>query len=78
VRERAAVLLALPLPTYAPWTTRIETVWGKLYQEILEILHLHPWVDAWDQLQAAVQAWLAHYVAPSDAVLRDGGSWCPP
>jgi hypothetical protein len=76
VREglHGSKLTLVPLPTYAPWTNPIEKVWRKLSQEVW---HLHPWVDAWDQLQAVVQAWLDHYAAPSDDLLRYVGLACP-
>jgi hypothetical protein len=72
---RGSKLTLVPLPTYAPWTNPIEKVWRQLYAEVL---HLHPWVDAWDLLQAAVQRWLDHYAAPSDDLLRYVGLTCPP
>ena len=71
---RGSTITVVPLPTYAPWTTPIEKVWRKRYAEVL---HLHPWVDAWDQLQAAVQRWLDHYTAPSNHLLRYVGLACP-
>ena len=72
---RGSKITLVPLPTYAPWTNPIEKVWRKLAQEVL---HLHPWGDAWDQLQAAVQRWLDHYAAPSDDLLRYVGLGCSP
>jgi hypothetical protein len=72
---RGSKITLVPLPTYAPWTNPIEKVWRQLSQEVL---HLHPWVDAWDQLQAAVQHWLDHYAAPSDDLLRYVGLGCSP
>jgi hypothetical protein len=77
VREglRDSKITLVPLPTYAPWTNPIEKVWRKLYAEVW---HLHPWVDAWDQLQTAVQTWLDHYTAPSETLLRYVGLACPP
>lgn len=72
---RGSKITLVPLPTYAPWTNPIEKVWRKLAQEVL---HLHPWVDAWDQLQAAVQRWLDHHAAPSDDLLRYVGLGCSP
>lgn len=72
---RGSKLTLVQLPTYAPWTNPMEKVWRKLYAEVL---HLHPWVDAWDQLQDAVQRWLDHYATPSDDLLRYVGLGCPP
>jgi hypothetical protein len=40
------------LPTYAPWLNPVEKVWRKWYQEVL---HLHPWVNAWDE-----PGWILH------------------
>ena len=57
------------LPTYAPWLNPVEKVWRQLYAEVL---HLHPWVDAWDEEQAAVQAWSIcsdEYFSPIDGYL---------
>lgn len=55
------------LPTYAPWTNPVEKVWRLLYHEVL---HLHPWVEQWEALQAAVQAWLDQWTAPSPKLLH--------
>lgn len=45
----------LRLPTYAPWTNPIEKVWRKLKQELLR---QHDFVDDWEGLRSAVEAWL--------------------
>ncbi len=49
---RGSKLTLVFLPTYAPWLNPIEKVWRKLYAEVL---HLHRWVEQWEELQAAVQ-----------------------
>jgi hypothetical protein len=70
---RGSKLTLVGLPTYAPWLNPVEKVWRKLYQEVL---HLHPWVNAWERLQAAVQAWLEQWAEGSTALLRYVGL-CP-
>lgn len=60
-------LVFLPLPTYAPWTNPVEKLWRKLRQEVL---HLHPFVDDWPALQAAVDAWLFQFKDRSTDLLR--------
>jgi hypothetical protein len=50
----------------------VEKVWRKLYQEVL---HLHPWTNAWEQLQATVQAWLDQWAEGSTALLHYVGLW---
>jgi len=62
------------LPTYAPWTNPVEKVWRKLYAEVL---HLHRFVDAWDELTQTVQAWLDQWIGPAPALLRYVGLLCP-
>lgn len=70
---RGSKLTLVPLPTYAPWLNPMEKVWRQLYAEVL---HLHPWVNAWEQEQVAVQAWLDQWVDGSPALLRSVGL-CP-
>jgi hypothetical protein len=70
---RGSKLTLVGLPTYAPWLNPVEKVWRKLYQEVL---HLHPWVNAWERLQATVQAWLEQWTDDSIALLRYVGL-CP-
>lgn len=70
---RGSKLTLVSLPTYAPWLNPVEKVWRKLYQEVL---HLHPWVNAWELLQASVQAWLDQWAEGSTALLRYVGL-CP-
>jgi DDE superfamily endonuclease len=62
------------LPTYAPWTNPVEKVWRKLYAEVL---HLHRFVDAWEELTQTVQAWLDQWAGPSPELLRYVGLLCP-
>jgi hypothetical protein len=57
----------LPLPTYASWLNLIEKVWRKLKQERI---HLHRKADQWEQLQAAVDAFLDQYAQDSPELLR--------
>ena len=52
---RGSKLTLVSLPTYSPWLNPVEKVWRQLDAEVL---HLHPWVNAWAEEQAAVQAWL--------------------
>lgn len=70
---RETRIVCLPLPTYAPWTNPIEKVWRKLYQEVL---HLHDFVDRWDELKQAVSQWCAQVSAPSPDLLRYVGLAC--
>jgi len=63
-------LMLLRLPTYAPWTNPVEKVWLRLKRELL---HHHPFGDDWLALQAAVQAWLDRWIAPSPDLLRSVG-----
>jgi hypothetical protein len=51
----------------------IEKVWRKLYADVL---HLHPWANAWDQLQASVQTWLKQWLEGSLDLLHYVGL-CP-
>jgi hypothetical protein len=60
-------ILLAPLPTYAPWTDPTEKVWRKLYQEVL---HLHDFVDRWDELKAEVADWLGEFADGSTELLR--------
>lgn len=66
-------LTLVALPTYAPWLNPVEKVWRKLYADVL---HLHPWTNAWEQLQAAIQAWLDQWLEGSLGLLRYVGL-CP-
>ena len=70
---RGSKLTLVALPTYAPWLNPVEKIWRKLYQAVL---HLHPWVNAWEQLQATVQAWLEQWADGSTDLLRSVGL-CP-
>lgn len=70
---RGSKITLVALPTYAPWTNPIEKVWRQLYAEVL---HQHRWVDAWAELQAAVQGWLDRHAEPSPALLRYVGLAC--
>ena len=69
---RGSKLTLVALPTYAPWLNPVEKVWRKLYQEVL---HLHPWVNAWERLQATVQAWIEQWAEGSVTLLRYVGLW---
>lgn len=60
-------IILVPLPTYAPWTNPTEKVWRKLYQEVL---HLHDFVDRWNELQEEVASWLGQFVDGSTDLLR--------
>ena len=62
----------LRLPTYAPWTNPVEDLWHGL---AADVLHHHPFADAWPTLQAAVTAWLAARQADPNDVLRRVGLW---
>lgn len=66
-------IVLVPLPTYAPWTNLMEKVWRKLYQEVL---HLHDFVDRWDELKVEVGIWLNQFADGSTALLRYVGL-CP-
>lgn len=70
---RGSKITLVSLPTYAPWLNPIEKVWRKLYAEVL---HLHRWASAWDELQTAVQTWLDHWREPSTTLLRYCGLLC--
>lgn len=70
---RGSKLTLVALPTYAPWLNPVEKVWRKLYAEVL---HLHPWANAWEQLQTSVQAWLNQWLEGSLDLLRYVGL-CP-
>jgi hypothetical protein len=59
-------IMLLRLPTYAPWTNPVEKFWRLLYQDLL---HLHPFVDDWEALQAAVQTWLDQWTEGSSDLL---------
>jgi hypothetical protein len=63
----ASKLRLVRLPTYAPWLNPVEKLWRGLCQDVL---HLHPWVYAWDQTQAAVTAWLDQWPTQPDKLLR--------
>lgn len=67
---RGSKMTLVLLPTYAPWLNPVEKVWRQLYAEVL---HLHPWVDAWEQEQAAVQGWLDRWANGSPDLLRSVG-----
>ena len=54
-------------PTYAPWTNPTEKVWLKLYAEVL---HLHDYVNRWQELKDTVENWLDRYAKPSSHLLR--------
>lgn len=49
----------LPLPTYAPWTNPEEKVWRLLAEEVLYHHAGATSADAWTQLHAQIEAWLA-------------------
>ena len=70
---RGSKFTLVPLPTYAPWTNPIEKVWRKLYAEVL---HLHRFANAWDELQTQVQTWLDRWRDPSLTLLRYCGLLC--
>lgn len=57
----------VPLPTYASWLNPIEKLWRKLKQDLL---HLHRLADDLAGLRAAVDAFLAQFVAGSPELLR--------
>jgi transposase len=57
----------LRLPTYASWTNPIETVWRKLYQEVL---HQHEFRDRWKEFEATMEAWLQQCINGSLVLLR--------
>lgn len=68
VAEAAAQrITVLRLPTYAPWLNPIEKLWKWLKAEVLR---LHPWSDAWDQLQVHVAAFLDSFAHGSPALVR--------
>jgi hypothetical protein len=69
---KGSKITLVALPTYAPWLNPVEKVWRKLYQEVL---HLHPWVTAWERLQATVQAWLEQWAEGSTGLLHYVGLW---
>jgi len=58
------------LPTYAPWLNPIEKLWRWCKQERL---HHHRLADRWDDLKAAVAAFLDRFAHGSDALLRYTG-----
>jgi transposase len=55
------------LPTYASWLNPIEKLWRKLRQEVI---HMHPWADALEQLRDAVATFLATFTHGSLALKR--------
>jgi hypothetical protein len=59
-------LTLVALPTHAPWLNFAEKVWRSLNQEVL---HVHPWTNAWEQFQAAVQVWLDQWADGSTDLL---------
>jgi transposase len=65
-------MLPLLLPTYAPWTNPVEQVWRQLHADVL---HLHEFAENWDELTAAVTAWLAQWQQDSPALLHTVGLW---
>lgn len=60
-------IILVPLPTYAPWTNPTEKVWRKLNQEVL---HLHDFVDRWDELKVTVTDWLSQFADGSPELLH--------
>ena len=62
IPEKNLPIQIVSLPTYAPWTNPVEKLWRKLRQELL---HLHPFKDAWLEIKAAVQAFLTGLEAGS-------------
>jgi transposase len=73
-RVRAAAdrlqIRILWLPTYAPWLNPIEKLWRWLKQTVL---HHHRLADHWDELVAAIQAFLNRFTEPSSDLLRYTG-----
>ena len=57
----------LTLPTYASWLNPIEKLWRWLKQEVL---HLHRFSDAWDELKEHVDQFLATFSGGSDDLLH--------
>lgn len=55
------------LPTYAPWLNPIEKLWRWCKQEVT---HHHRLADRWDELKAAVLAFLDRFADGSDDLLR--------
>jgi len=55
------------LPTYAPWTNPIEKLWRWLRQDVM---HYHRRADQWEELKAAVTAFLERFADGSTALLR--------
>jgi hypothetical protein len=55
------------LPTYAFWTNPTEKLWRWLNQDVLR---LHEWSDAWDQLKINVMAFLDQFTHGSMDLLR--------
>lgn len=55
------------LPTYASWTNPIEKLWRKLRQDVL---HLHRFADALDDLRTAVDTFLDQFANGSSDLLR--------
>lgn len=69
--EAAAQRVALLwLPTYAPWANPIEKLWRRLKQALL---HHHRLADRWDELKAAVAAFLDRFAHGSHDLLRYTG-----
>jgi transposase len=60
----------VPLPTYASWCNPIEKLWRWLNQDLL---HLHPYADEWQTLQAEVTTFLDQFDDGSEALLRYTG-----
>ncbi len=70
--SRRAVRDALPiqlvfLPTYAPWLNPIEKLWRWVRQEVL---HLHRFSDAWEELKQRVLAFMTRFAQPSSPLLH--------
>lgn len=72
VAARAAALgiTLVFLPTYAPWLNPIEKLWGWVRPDVLR---LHREAGHWGRVPALLTAFLDHFAAGSDVLLRRVG-----
>jgi transposase len=57
----------LPLPTYSSWRNPIEKLWRWLKQTVI---HMHPWANQWERLQAEIENFLSQFQKGSSRLLR--------
>jgi hypothetical protein len=75
-RDGDLAVQVVPLPTYASWLNPLGDVfspkrlWRWLKQDVL---HMHPFDEDWDELQATVQSFLERLTSGSRQLLRYTG-----